>query len=463
MNNVLDLDEFEIIHESVDHENKTRLFEVNVKDEPFLCTKCGSMYDLDGTFDGKKFKKHDTRKRTVRDSEIRGYKVIIEINQRRYVCPECGERFTEFLECLSPFDKVTKRLFYQSGDEALKENFLTVANKHGLSVDTVKRAFMQVVDDLERDRTLIAPRVLGIDEIYIKEQDYKRKQPYAVFTDIENKRVIEFVRNNSKENVIRVIKSMKGYEDIEVVTMDMATSYRYAVEECCPKAYCVVDHFHVMQKFSMALNTMRADIQGKLPEGDKKELFSIKGLISSNREDLNELDILKLDNVLEKYPKLQYSYQAKEKLREVYKCKTKYDANQKYFEWEQFLTTMKDIKEVKGIQKMINKLRKEIFAYFDGRWTNAYTECANSLIRRIIRDGNGYSFEVLRAKILFGTPASKQKKVKVKDMNFHSLYHTGSFSDYMANNDNYTIKEREVIQFYTDIDELIAIMDRGDF
>ena len=124
---------------------------------------------------------------------------------------------------------------------------------------------------------------------------------------------------------------------------------------------------------------------------------------------------------------------------------------------------MKDIKEVKGIQKMINKLRKEIFAYFDGRWTNAYTECANSLIRRIIRDGNGYSFEVLRAKILFGTPASKQKKVKVKDMNFHSLYHTGSFSDYMANNDNYTIKEREVTQFYTDIDELIAIMDRGDF
>ncbi|MCD3321618.1 ISL3 family transposase [Clostridium botulinum D/C] len=463
MKNVLELEEFNIIHEYVDEENKTRLFEVDVAQEPFLCTKCGSTYDLDGTLDGKKFKKHDTRIRTVRDLESRGYKIIIKINQRRYNCPECHERFTEFLECLAPNDKVTRRLFFHVGKEALKENFLKVANKHGISVDTVKRAFMLEVAELDSKRTLIAPRVLGIDEIYIKESEVKRKQPYLVLTDIENKRVIEFVKGTTKDIVVNRIKAMKGYENIEVVTMDMATTYRYAVEECCPKAFSVVDHFHVMQKFGMALNTIRANIQSKLPEGDKKELFNIKGLITLNREDLNDIDKEKLDSVLSKYPKLEISYQAKELLREVYKCETKYDANQKYFEWEQFVSEHKDIKEVKGIQKMINKLRKEIFAYFDGRWTNAYTECANSLIRRIIRDGNGYSFDVLRAKILYGTPASKQKKVKIKDMNFNALYNIHSSDFTLSNNDIYTPVERTVTQFYTDINELIAIMDRGEF
>lgn len=463
MRNVLDLKEFNILHDYVDNENKTRKFEVKVKEEPFLCTKCGATYDLDGTFDGKKFKKHDTRKRTVKDLEIRGYKVIIEINQRRYVCPECGERFTEFLECIKPNDKVTERLFDYVGEEALKENFLKVADKHGISIDTVKRAFLQKVEELDYKRTLIAPKVLGIDEIYIKEPDTKRKQPYLVFTDIENKCVIEFAKGITKDLVISRMKAMKGYENIEVVTMDMATSYRFAVDECCPKAYCVVDHFHVMQKFSMALNTIRAEIQGKLVEGDKTELFRIKGLINANREDLLDIDVERLDYVLSKYPKLEKSYKAKELLREVYKCDTKFDANQKYFEFEQYVTANKDIKEVVGIQKMINKLRKEIFAYFDGRWTNAYTECANSLIRRIVRDGNGYSYEVLRAKILYGTLASKQKKVKVKDMNFNTIYLTGQIDSNFFSNNNYTEIEREATYFYTDIDELIAIIDRGEF
>lgn len=57
MNNILDLKEFNILHEHVNEENRTRIYEVVAKNEPFLCTKCGSTYDLDGTFDGKKFKK----------------------------------------------------------------------------------------------------------------------------------------------------------------------------------------------------------------------------------------------------------------------------------------------------------------------------------------------------------------------------------------------------------------------
>ena len=459
MNNILDLKEFNILHEHVNEENRIKKFEVVAKREPFLCTKCGASYDLDGTLEGKKFKKHDTRKRTFKDLESRGYKIIIEVNQRRYTCPECGERFTEMLECIAPNDKVTQRLFDYIGKESLIENFSNVAKKHGISLDTVKRAFLDEVEGLDQKRTMIAPRILGIDEIYIKEPDTKRKQPYLVFTDIEHKCVIEFTKGITKDVVINRIKALKGYENIEVVTMDMATSYRFAVAECCPDAYCVVDHFHVMQKFSMALNGIRAEIQAKQVEGDKKQLFAIKGYINAKREDLNYIQLEKLDYVLAKYPKLQYSYEAKELLREVYKCSTKFDANERYFEFEQFVTIHKDIKEIVGVQKMINKLRKEIFAYFDGRWTNAYTECANSLIRRIVRDGNGYSYEVLRAKILYGTLASKQKKVSIKDIHFNTLYNT----DYNGTANKYTETVRNVNYFYTDIEELITIMDKGDF
>lgn len=48
-----------------------------------------------------------------------------------------------------------------------------------------------------------------------------------------------------------------------------------------------------------------------------------------------------------------------------------------------------------------------ILGYFDHPITNAYTESLNNLIRIMNRLGRGYSFEALRAKILFSEGAHK--------------------------------------------------------
>ena len=49
-----------------------------------------------------------------------------------------------------------------------------------------------------------------------------------------------------------------------------------------------------------------------------------------------------------------------------------------------------------------------ILGYFDHPVTNAYTESLNNLIRVMNRLGRGYSFEALRAKILFAEGAYKR-------------------------------------------------------
>ena len=55
-----------------------------------------------------------------------------------------------------------------------------------------------------------------------------------------------------------------------------------------------------------------------------------------------------------------------------------------------------------------------ILAYFDHPVTNAYTESLNNLIRVMNRLGRGYSFEALRAKILFSEGAFKKQTIKPK-------------------------------------------------
>jgi transposase len=56
----------------------------------------------------------------------------------------------------------------------------------------------------------------------------------------------------------------------------------------------------------------------------------------------------------------------------------------------------------------------DILAYFKHPVTNAYTESLNSLIRVMDRMGRGYSFEALRAKILFTEGAHFKKKQRPK-------------------------------------------------
>lgn len=59
-----------------------------------------------------------------------------------------------------------------------------------------------------------------------------------------------------------------------------------------------------------------------------------------------------------------------------------------------------------------NNWEEEIFNYFNSPITNAYTESLNRLIKTMNHVGRGYSFQVLRAKILFTQGYRKVKKKK---------------------------------------------------
>ena len=54
----------------------------------------------------------------------------------------------------------------------------------------------------------------------------------------------------------------------------------------------------------------------------------------------------------------------------------------------------------KDLKKYLVARKDDILAYFDYRYTNAFTESANNIIKTIEKQGHGYSFEVLRAMCL---------------------------------------------------------------
>jgi hypothetical protein len=53
---------------------------------------------------------------------------------------------------------------------------------------------------------------------------------------------------------------------------------------------------------------------------------------------------------------------------------------------------------------------KEIFNYFDHRATNACTEALNGIAKNINRNGRGYSFDAIRAKMLYSKTLQKERR-----------------------------------------------------
>ena len=164
----LELPEFKVLH--IDINDEYRIYEVEPVDKPFACSSCMYADDVIG-YVGK-FKPYDARVREVMDvNDIDGRKVVIRIHQRRFICPNCGKVFTEYFQSVCRRDKVTIRLWERLGKEMLEEKdntFRMIGRRYGVSPTTVTRAFKDYVAQLDKQRVLKAPKVLGIDEVYVK-------------------------------------------------------------------------------------------------------------------------------------------------------------------------------------------------------------------------------------------------------------------------------------------------------
>jgi hypothetical protein len=70
------------------------------------------------------------------------------------------------------------------------------------------------------------------------------------------------------------------------------------------------------------------------------------------------------------------------------------------------------------IQGPLENWKEHIFAYFNVRYTNAATEALNGIAKLKHRMGRGYSFEVIRAKVLFSKRRHKWARPLFEPISF---------------------------------------------
>lgn len=342
----------------------------------------------------------------AKDLPMHGHRVGLYIDTRRYRCRNCGKTFYEALPEIDEKRLMTKRLAQWMGKQAIKRTFASIAKEVGCTEFTARAVFSDYVNELEKTIRFETPKWMGIDEIPLI-------KPRGVIANIQNNTIIELLPNRNKDTVVRFLHHLEGKERIQCVAMDMWTPYRDAVRAVIPQAEIVVDKFHVVRMANGATERVRKSLRESLTLKQRRGLMHDRFVLLKRERDLNDKERLNLDGWTKNYPELGEAYRLKEQFFGIYDAASTDEAQAKFIQWQKSIPS-EIVDAFADIERAWGNWTMPILNYFNLPVTNAYTESLNSLIRVMNRLGRGYSFEALRAKILFAKGAHKHRLSRPK-------------------------------------------------
>jgi transposase len=439
--NVLNLPQYRVL--KVDETEHDYHIYTEIAVERSSCPQCRS----------GKVHRWGAREILFKDLPMHGKRVGMYVRARRLRCEDCGKTFQERLPALSERRLMTERLARWIGQQSLKRPFTSIADEVGVDEGTIRNIFRDYVNELEATVRFETPQWLGIDEIHIV-------RPRCVVANIEQRTIVNILPNRNKRTVAGYLHALEGRDRVKYVAMDMWTPYRDAVREVLPQATIIIDKFHVLRMGNVAMEQVRKSLRARLAPKERRGLMHDRFLLLKRRSALDAGERLLVESWSSHHPDLGEAYRLKEDFFAIYDAGDRLEAGRRYDAWEAAIP--KKLRSAFApIMTAWCSWREPILAYFDHPITNAYTESLNNLIRVMNRLGRGYSFEALRAKILFTEGLHKHasrrpKFARKRDDSLHSLV-TGDVHGYLTP----TRHDDDAINLGVDIPTLTARIDEG--
>jgi transposase/DNA-binding CsgD family transcriptional regulator len=371
----------------------------DVDTAPSACPKCA----------GVSFYRHGSKPQLFADLPSHGHLVTIQIDRKRFRCRACG--VTTFqpmpdmaLVEMEDNDKriggaeghmMTKRLVTHIGKAGLFRTFADVSRETGLDHHTVRRVVAKHIEQLEKTYKFETPDWLGLDEIHIL------GKVCGVVTNVHRRTLVDILPDRNEAVLGKFISNLPDKDLIEIVAIDMWRPYLNMAARYLPNAEVVIDRFHVVRMANDALDKVRKQVQATLPKGERLALKHERKALYMREGRLKADGVAAMLKWTEGHPLLGEVWAAKELFFTIWDTATSSaEASAMYDTWKAMLPESME-EPFAELTRALGNWREPIFRFFDKRVTNAYTEALNSVTRVVNRVGRGYSFDVLRAKMLY--------------------------------------------------------------
>ena len=357
------------------------------------CEKCSTLF--------AKVYRHGSRQQTIMDLPAHGKRVGIDLTRKRYRCQNCEGTFLQDLPDVDDRSQMTRRLARYIEEQSVRRTFTSIADEVGVDEKTVRNLFRAYVERLDAEVVFETPERMGMDEVHLL------KKPRAVFTNLTEATIIAVLAERTKKVVLAHLKTIPDREKVKVVTMDMWKPYADSVREVMPTAAIVVDKFHVVRMASVAMEAIRKAQRGALEAKFRRKLMHDRFILLRRTKDLDDEQKATMEGWFTQFPKLKQAYELKESFYGIYDLPLRAEAEGVYREWERSITDTELLMAYRPLLTAMNNWREHIFAYWDHKATNALTESLNGVAKSIQRAGRGYSFDAIRAKMLYSKHLQK--------------------------------------------------------
>jgi transposase len=376
------------------------------------------------------------------DTPLYGKRVTLRMLRQRFKCQACGKTAYGSIPHMHEDHRVTQRCYDYIVKNGGKRTWSALAGELGLDPQTVSTIWNRWADaELARVK-MDTPRWLGLDEIHIK------GRARAVITNIEHRALVNMLPNRELDTLHAYFTSADfDPKKVEILTIDMWNTYRILAKKTFPHAKVVVDKFHVIQLVTRAMEKVRREERARLRKARIPNNLGNRYMFLRNFDALPPGDdiIDELDIALGQHPIVKVAYDLKERFRDVWKAKTRAEAEAVYSEWAHAALDSECALVFAPVIRSVSNWKEEIFAYHDVQLTNAYTESFNAVARKMNRAGNGYSFEALKKRLLMAHGLGFRKEVKPS---YCFPYPPGPPKDIRAVTRRlYPVRERPVIGF----------------
>ena len=351
---------------------------------PEVCPLCGTVGQL---------QIWQRRAMRVRDVPNHGPKTVIVVDRIRFKCLSCEKTFMQPLPDVDERRRMTKRAIAYVREHCLAKPFVAIARDLGVDEKTVRQIAKEHMDAVT-EYPVFAPFYLGIDEVMVG------GELRAIFTDLANRQVLDLLEGRRTPSIVHWLSHLSHRERIHVVAIDMWAPYRDAARAVLgPRTRVVVDKFHVVRMADLGLDTVRKQVGQAQGVKGRRKLMRSRHVLLKRSANLSEQDALTLSGWIGNIPRLKEAYEAKEAFYAIYDTETRAEASNALEAWEKSLSDDMRV-AFKPLLTAVGNWRGEILEFWDHRITNAYTEAMNGILKMINRTGRGYTFPVVRARIL---------------------------------------------------------------
>lgn len=262
----------------------------------------------------KTTKIHDYYLQSIKDLPFQFKPTKLIYKKRRYECKNCGKNFYENNEIIRKYARRTTRFTAYVVNEL--RNLVAcsdISKRTTISPSVISKMLPYLAVTNSK-----LPRVLCIDEFKGNAGKYKYQ---VALINGETHAVVDILECRYKHSLCDYFKKFpkEQLDNVKYLVTDLWETYKDIGMTYFRKAKIVADHFHFARYACNAINTIRIEVQNKLPKDERKYFKHSRKLLLSRSCNLKtDEQCEELEFILINYSEnLRIAYREKETLLNI--------------------------------------------------------------------------------------------------------------------------------------------------